>query len=58
MQFIMNSGSLKSNIWINKLIGLLVKKLIVNHIPIFFLVTKHGLKNEIINLNVIFLVKP
>jgi hypothetical protein len=49
---------LKSNIWINKLIGLLVKKLIVNHIPIFFLVTKHGLKNEIINLNVIFLVKP
>jgi hypothetical protein len=53
MQFIMNIELLKSNIWINKLIGLLnFLKIHSEFYSKLFIMTKHGLKNEIINLNV------
>jgi hypothetical protein len=58
--FIINNELLKSNIWTNKLIGLLKSSRI--HIEFYsklFIVTKHGLKKEIIKLNVkSFFVKP
>jgi hypothetical protein len=55
MHFIMNTRLLKSNIWTNKLIGLLKKLKIYNELySKLFIVIKHGLKNEIINLNVNF----
>ncbi len=61
--FIMNNELLKSNIWINQLTGLLrnsnfhiefyFKSFIVTKHGLFKVI-KHGLKNEIIKLNVIF----
>jgi hypothetical protein len=56
----MNNELLKSNIWINQLTRLLRNSRI--HIEFhskLFIVTKHGLKNEMIKVNVkSFLVKP
>jgi hypothetical protein len=53
----MNNELLKSNIWINQLTRLLRNSRI--HIEFhskLFIVTKHGLKNKIIKLTVIFLL--
>jgi len=49
----MNSGILQSNIWTNQLIELLKNSNI--HVEFYsklFIMTKHGLKNGIIKLNV------
>ncbi len=55
---IINSGLLKSKIWIDQLIGLLKNSRIhiEFHCNFFYSTTKRGLKNEIMKLNVNFIL--
>jgi hypothetical protein len=56
----MSNGFLKLKIWIDQLIRLLkTSRIHIEFHSKLFIVTKHGLKNEIIKVNVkSFLVKP